>query len=350
MEIDEDGRPPTSVESMWANAAAAWHVTARRWSQKVQEHAEFMHGRPDACVTRMTSMNNTSDRADTLHPLTSNGYELDADRLGPLKPVTPEELDDRETVLARFEQDGYLYMPGFLDRTSVLDFRRHYFSALSSSGLTRQGSDPGEGIAADPGCVDRGRLRATLFNEVVPGAEYEALCRHPRLVAFFRWLLGEEDLHLHRRKIIRHVAPDEAGIGTATQAHYDLVYLREGTDRVVSAWIPLGDIPVSRGPLIYLEGSHHVTLRQEAEGTLKRPAASLTADLPALANAYDSRWLVTDFTAGDVMIHNAHIIHASLDNHDSDGVFRLSTDIRYQPAAQPVDRRWQNHWHDQDGL
>lgn len=29
---------------------------------------------------------------------------------------------------------------------------------------------------------------------------------------------------------------------------------------------------------------------------------------------------------------------------------RLSTDIRYQRAADPIDWRWQEHWHHQDGL
>jgi hypothetical protein len=81
----------------------------------------------------------------------------------------------------------------------------------------------------------------------------------------------------------------------------------------VSSWIPLGDCPIERGPLVYLEGSHHVVRRQEAEGTLRRPAASMTADLPALAED-------------------------------------LSTDIRYQAADQPIDARWQNQWHDEDGL
>jgi hypothetical protein len=68
------------------------------------------------------------------------------------------------------------------------------------------------------------------------------------------------------------------------------LFLREGTDRVLSAWIPLGDCPVSRGGLTYLEGSHHRVLAEEAAGTLKRPAASITADLPALADQYDARW------------------------------------------------------------
>jgi ectoine hydroxylase-related dioxygenase (phytanoyl-CoA dioxygenase family) len=117
---------------------------------------------------------------------------------------------------------------------------------------------------------------------------------------------------------------------------------------VLSAWIPLGDCPVSRGGLTYLERSHHRVLAEEAAGKLKRPAASITADLPALAEQYDANWLVTDYAAGDVVIHTAHMIHAALDNVSD--VTRLSTDIRYQRADEAVDARWQAHWHDKDWL
>ncbi|MFB6837607.1 phytanoyl-CoA dioxygenase family protein [Streptomyces sp. NPDC056361] len=284
--------------------------------------------------------------------LSSNGYRLDTSerRLGRLEPVPDTERHDPRALRARLAQDGYLYLPGFFDRTTIEGFRRHYFATLAGTGLTRPGSDPLDGLAGSTAELDRARLRHLLFQQIVPGQEYEALCRHPDLVAFYRELLGADDVHLHRRKIIRHVGPGESGIGTATQAHYDLVYLREGTDRVVSSWIPLGDCPVTQGPLVYLEGSHHRVLADEAAGRLRRPAASITADLPALAEEHDSRWLVTDFAAGDLMVHSAHIIHASLDNQDPAGRFRLSTDIRYQAASDPIDTRWQNHWHDQDGL
>uniref|UniRef100_UPI003B3B152F phytanoyl-CoA dioxygenase family protein n=1 Tax=Pseudactinotalea sp. TaxID=1926260 RepID=UPI003B3B152F len=130
----------------------------------------------------------------------------------------------------------------------------------------------------------------------------------------------------------------------------DLVYLREGTDRVLSMWIPLGDCPTTLGGLTYLEGTHHTVMAQEREGTLKRPAASITADLPALAQEHDARWLVTDYRAGDVMVHSAHLIHAALDNVADEGRMRLSTDIRYQRLHEPIDWRWQEHWHDRDGL
>lgn len=284
--------------------------------------------------------------------LTSNGYRLDGGdhRLGRLLPVPDAERHDRDALRARLTRDGYLYLPGFFERAVIEDFRRYYFATLAESGLTLPGTDPADGLAASASDLDRTLFRSLLFQQIVPGREYEALCRNPALVAFYQWLLRSDQVHLHRRKIIRHVGPGESGIGTATQAHYDLVYLREGTDRVLSSWIPLGDCPVARGPLIYLEGSHHRVLADEAAGRLRRPAASMTADLPALAEEYDTRWLVTDFAAGDLMVHTPYIVHASLDNQDPGGAFRLSTDIRYQAAAEPIDTRWQNHWHDQDGL
>lgn len=275
--------------------------------------------------------------------LTSNGYVLDErpDRLGWLESVPPEETTSRRALLRRLGRDGYLFLPGFLDPRVVEAFRDYYFDTLAPAGL--RPVDDGSG---DP---DPATLRQILFSSVVPGREYDALCQHPVIKQWFAWLLAD-DVHLHKRKILRHIRPGEAGIGTATQAHYDLVYLREGTDRVLSMWIPLGDCPIERGGLVYLEGSHHRIRIEEREGRLKRPAKSLTADLPALADEYDARWLRADYRAGDVVVHCSQIVHAALDNCDATQAVRLSTDIRYQRKNETIDARWQNHWADTDGL
>jgi Phytanoyl-CoA dioxygenase (PhyH) len=258
--------------------------------------------------------------------LTSNGYLLDERRLGELTVVPERERRDLPRLRDRLQRDGYLFLTGLLDPEDVLAFRRYYFGLIGS-------------------VTERAAYRRVLFEEIVPGREYADFCALLR--DWFEWFLGGEPF-LHKRKIIRQVAPGEDGIGSATQAHYDLVYLREGSDQVLSAWIPLGDCPISRGGLTYLEGSHHRVLAEEASGRLKRPAASMTADLPSLAEEYDANWLVTDYAAGDVVIHTAHTIHAALDNVSTD--VRLSTDIRYQRADDAIDGRWQNHWHDQDRL
>jgi len=281
---------------------------------------------------------------------TSNGYALDESpaRLGELRPVPDRERHDRERLRTRLRDDGYLFLPRALDPAASVAFRRYYFATLAPTGLVRAGSDPALGLAGD-GDVSRADLRERLFGEIVPGETYARFCAQPAIRDWYAWFLGGEPF-LHRRKIIRHTRPGENGIGTATQAHYDLLYLREGSDAVLSSWIPLGDCPATLGGLVYLEGSHHRVVEEERAATVRRPAASITADLPGLAARWDARWLLADYAAGDMVVHSAFTVHASLDNVDTAGRMRLSTDIRYQLREAPVDRRWQHDWFDGDGL
>jgi ectoine hydroxylase-related dioxygenase (phytanoyl-CoA dioxygenase family) len=146
-----------------------------------------------------------------------------------------------------------------------------------------------------------------------------------------------------------------------------LVYLRAGTDRFCTSWIPLGDIPVEMGGLVYLEGSDAMGRKFEAAFSSKNADLSpeerlnafnknmgevgwLTKNLPQLAERFDTRWLIADYEAGDMMIHSAYTIHAATVNHDPNGHMRLSTDIRYQRLRDEIDLRWQNHWSFDDRL
>jgi ectoine hydroxylase-related dioxygenase (phytanoyl-CoA dioxygenase family) len=76
----------------------------------------------------------------------------------------------------------------------------------------------------------------------------------------------------------------------------------------------------------------------------------LTKDLPALAEKWNSRWLVADYEAGDMVIHSAYMIHAATGNDVHDGTMRLSTDIRFQRVSDEVDARWNNHYSMDDML
>ena len=289
------------------------------------------------------------------HSLTSNGYALSSapNRLGWLTASTPS--DSMDSLRAQFDEQGYLWLKGILDRDEVLDFRHRYFSAFKETGLVRCDIDPGEGIY-DGARLDKNLIRKTQM-ETHRWAAYEAFCLAKPIYRFYEAFF-EGAVYLHKRKLIRHVPPGDV---STTGAHYDLVYLRAGTDAVCTSWIPIGDTPPAMGGLLYLENSHHFGRRKEAEFSKlnadlppeERISAYnknmglggwLTKDLPSLADRLDTRWLMADYEAGDMVIHGAYTTHAATSNASPERRIRLSTDIRYQRVKEEIDVRWSNHW------
>lgn len=291
--------------------------------------------------------------------LESNGYHLAVtpERLGWLTPSQPHA--PIEHLREQFRAQGYLWLKGLLDRELVLDFRRRYFTAMQSTGLVDSAADPVEGLYAGQ-AVNHQRV-GQIEQEVVRWAAYESLCLAAPIWQFYERLLGGA-VHLLKRKLIRHTTRESAG---ATGAHYDLVYLREGTDQVCTSWLPLGDVPVEMGGLVYLENSDQFGRQAEAEFRVKNASLTpeeqinafnknmgengwLSKDLPMLADRLNSRWLIANYEAGDMVIHSAYIIHAAIRNQAAQ--IRLSTDIRYQLISEKIDERWGNHHRYDDKL
>lgn len=286
--------------------------------------------------------------------LTTNGYTLSSapERLGYLEPT--DAATPMPKLKGQYRQQGYLWLKGFFDRNEVLEFRRHFFSAFAGTGLLEAGSDPTEGLYGGGEKADE--VRKVLM-EFARTAAYESFCLQPRLWRFYDEFLAGPS-YLHKRKIIRYTAP---GKGFTTPAHYDLIYLRGGSDSVCTSWIPIGDTPVAMGGLIYLEGSDSLGREMEREFAARNvelpPEERISAynrnmaeggwvgkDLPTMAERFNSRWLVADYEAGDMLVHSSYMIHAASDNVDPYKRIRLSTDIRYQNIRDEIDARWSNHW------
>ena len=285
--------------------------------------------------------------------LQSNGIPLarEGQEIGRLVPTDPRR--PMEELREQFRVQGYLWLKGLLPRDEVLNFRRHYFTAYRDTGLLAEGSDPIEGIYS--GIPIAPELNNRLWTEAARWPEYEAFCLSPAIVNFYEAFLAGA-VHLLKRKIIRYNTPGET---SCTPGHYDLIYLRGGSDTVCSSWIPFSDTPVAMGGLVYLEGSDALGRRLEAEFSAKNVALSpeerisaynknmaaggwIGKDLPALADLLGGRWLVADYEAGDMVVHSCYMIHAATQNSDPRGRMRLSTDIRYQRSSDAIDPRWNN--------
>ena len=66
----------------------------------------------------------------------------------------------------------------------------------------------------------------------------------------------------------------------------------------------------------------------------------MSHDPVAFARERGCRLLTADFEASDLLVFDMRTLHGSLDNHSPRGRVRLSCDVRYQPAADPLDHRY----------
>ncbi|KAG4424080.1 hypothetical protein IFR04_002776 [Cadophora malorum] len=319
-----------------------------------------------------------------------NDGHLPPESMGLLKPTT---LDTPiEEIQRRYKEDGYVFVKGLVPREDILQARRKYFELLAPTNVLKQGTKPVEGIfnteqdklnfpgigAGVAGSNDEnGRTTgpnpelAGLFGDLALQAHHEDwykedLCRHPALQEFVAKMTGWGDNTLGiRRTLLRNNMPGNKAIGV----HYDQIFLRHGEDTFVTAWVPIGDIKIDGGGLIYLEKGHLIGAEIEADFTKRAREAGLPEE--EIKNAYNqnmmnggllstgpagfakehnSRWLLTAYEAGDIVFHNSYAIHASTINYDPDNVIRLGTDLRYVDSSRPWDERWANILRPGDGL
>ncbi|MBI1258635.1 MAG: dehydrogenase [Chloroflexi bacterium] len=288
-------------------------------------------------------------------PLVSNGYSLPPDKVGLLQPTDPNLA--RAALHEQYQAQGYLWLKGVLLRRDVLDFRARVFETFREAGLVADGTEAVDGFYAGREASAGKPHPNKLLMEMVRWARFEAFCLMQPIVEFYEDFL-EGAVYLHKRKILRYTVPNDP---QCTGPHYDLVYLRGGTDQICTSWIPIGDIPVEMGGLIYLEKSHVWGREMEAEfqrrsvdlppeervsAYNKHMSSSgwLDKNVVALAEKIESRWLAADYEAGDMVVHNPYMVHASTMNVDPTSRMRLSTDIRYQRVRDEIDVRWNNHW------
>jgi hypothetical protein len=284
-------------------------------------------------------------------PLTTNGYQFttDAAHFGELRESS-DLLGDRRALGARMGQDGYLFLRRYLPREQVLGVRRELVEKLATMGLidrryplleARYSGNKAELDQMDPGA------RAAMSRDLRGGPALRALCQQGPLIEFFEAFLSGSIQPIDKI-LIRNVR-----VGSATPVHFDWVYFTQGTANLYTTWIPIGDVPLSDGPLLVLEGSHKIEELRSGYGQLDafRDGAYtnkdhpyfegfLTKDAPAVQQRFGTRWLTTEFQAGDVLIFGMFTLHCSLDNKSPENRVRLSIDARYQHAADPIDRRW----------
>ena len=286
--------------------------------------------------------------------LTFQGRPLDVSpgRFGALRAST-DALDDFGELRRRFEADGYLYLPGMLERETLLAARRRMLEDLAQMSFVDSDFPLMDGVASREAAVSALSMQGLAKNnEPLRQALFSG-----RMIGFYERFLGGPVRHLD----FTWCRVKTSGSETATSPHYDIVFMGRGTSNLYTSWTPLGDIPRQMGGLMILENSHRQEKIKSSYGRIdvdvyctNAPDATeietgqkrwhhadtgqYAKDAVAVGLDLKSRWLTTDYQLGDLLVFGMYTMHASMDNHTNR--LRLSTDTRYQLASEPVDERW----------
>lgn len=240
-----------------------------------------------------------------------------------------EIVHDVVALRERMEEDGYLLIRGFHDRMKVLQARTSILEKMEQMGKLDRDTLLEEGRMADGS--------KSIFmggtNEDLPALLNVLNGDH--IMRFFDKLLGEPSLTYHY-KWLRAV-----GKGDFTGAHYDIVYMGRGTEKVYTVWSPLGDVSYEMGGLAICLGSHRFEDLKQSYGTKDSDRDGIghyTDDPLVITEKFGGKWATTTFEAGDVLIFGMYLLHCSLENTTNQ--YRISVDARYQSVNEKVDERW----------
>jgi ectoine hydroxylase-related dioxygenase (phytanoyl-CoA dioxygenase family) len=247
-------------------------------------------------------------------------------------------LPDGGALRARLAEDGYLLLRNALDRGEVLAARREVLARLAEVGEIAEPSE----MALPTGTSRRRELHPDLgafWRSVSEGAALRKVVHGERARRVAALVLAS-DVRPFDFVWLRAMLG-----GRASPLHFDHVYMNRGTDRVVTVWIPLGDVAVADGPLAVVEGSHRFAdlvgryRGHDVDRDPSRPGHVADSALTFLGER-GARLLTADFRAGDLCLFGMFTLHGSVDNASPEGRVRLSVDTRWQPADAPMDERW----------
>jgi hypothetical protein len=260
--------------------------------------------------------------------------EYPSDELGEMRDSNAL-LGDPAALRERMQEDGYLLMRGLIDRDKVLAAREEILQYMAEREGLEPGSRPLDGVMGEYGKgVPMLGKKAITHNDAV-----RDVLEGEELFSFFERYFDAKP-RTFDYKWLRAVGNERF-----TGCHYDVVYMGRGSDRVHTTWIPFGDISVEQGTLAVCAGSNSdpgfARLREtygRHDVDRDRGAGWFSTDPREITEKFGGRWLTTDFRAGDMITFGLYLMHASTTNVTDR--WRLSCDVRFQPADEPVDSRW----------
>ncbi|HEX9958468.1 MAG TPA: phytanoyl-CoA dioxygenase family protein [Fibrella sp.] len=132
------------------------------------------------------------------------------------------------------------------------------------------------------------------------------------------------------------------GGGGITPWHADQYYWPLSSDRTVTAWIPLQEVPLPMGPLEFSAGSHRIVEGRELQ--IGDESEKLIAEKLRVT---DFDHVIEPFELGEVSFHSGWVFHRAGANV-TDRMRKVMTVIymdKDMVLQQPTNKNQENDWH-----
>lgn len=214
--------------------------------------------------------------------------------------TTPETLS--EATIESYRQNGFVHIPGVISKEEAAEFREHALAA--SQRLTPHNA---------------GEIFRQTVNVWRSDPQMRRLTLHPNVAAVAEKLAGSPLRLWHDQILIkapRHSKP--------TEFHQDQPYWpHEDSPNPISAWIALCDVPVERGCMTFIPGSHRWTHLPGQRLDDPRSLASLHPEMEWCPR------VTLPLRAGDCTFHHGRCAHMATPNFTDDP--RVAFVVIYMP-------------------
>jgi 1-deoxypentalenic acid 11beta-hydroxylase len=234
-------------------------------------------------------------------------------------------LDDREALDRFFDEHGYLYLRGVLDRELVRTAAEQMLEGLIALGHAAPGTTL-ETLTIDSyEAVDE-----VAMHDYV---RYDDLWNHPSTLKVWEQAFGEP-VFVFKSTTIRYypAAPDAAAPHFLTPLHQDGFYIGPNKD-FRTAWVPLLPTSLEVGGVAIADASHKKGPREHVLSETFRRFEHPVRGIPAEEFGADEQLLISPMEPGDVLLFHAFTCHKSIPNVSLTPAMRMSMDTRVQPAT-----------------
>ncbi len=213
-----------------------------------------------------------------------------------------------ETDLARYDRDGFLVFPGFLDEKAVRAFRADLQAYERDHDILQA-----EGTITEPG---KQEIRS-VFGIHQLSDRFDRLTRQPDILDMVHQLLGSE-AYIHQSRI--NYKPGFHGKGFDWHSDFETWHAEDGMPRMraVSFSIALTDNTPFNGPLMLIPGSHHTfipcvgrTPEDHYQSSLKKQELGVPCE-QALRDMVEAHGIKAPTgPAGSLIIFESNVLHGS---------------------------------------